>query len=140
MINKGKFGSQVKLSYTCVDGKCNFEESLGEIMDSAELKGLGVKDITHVVVTAVSENPNVFPSSQLGGYILQTAGRSNVFLENRTEGLKYDNSLRYGFADIMAFEAIRLKTAKEDNFWKIAAVSSIVTLAMSTAYILKKIK
>ena len=146
VIDKEVKASQVKLSYTCIDSKCKFEESLAKIMDSAELKGLGVKDLTHVVVTSVSENPNVFPSSQLGGYILQSTGRSYMFLENCTPGIKDGTSLRYGFADLsdvrkkMIFEAIRLKAAKEDNFWKIATVSSIVTLTMSTAYILKKIK
>lgn len=97
----------VVVCYKCTDTRCNFHDALAEISEgskASELKALGGQELSLEVVRIIAENPKIFPSSGLGGYILQATGRPYLFVKNAT----YDNVpagstrvyKRYGFAEL----------------------------------------
>lgn len=114
VIDKEVKNADVKLWYSCIDGKCDFTSAIKTITESNELKGLGVKQLSEIIVQTIDQNPDIFPSSTAGGYVLQSTGRSFLLLENKTEGVK-DQSPRYGFVDLtevrkkLIFESMRQK-------------------------------
>ena len=76
------------MDYTCTaEKKCSFESVLRDILNgpnAAELKALGVRDITTDIVTTIAGSDN-FPSSSLKGYVIQAMGKPCLFLRNKTD-------------------------------------------------------
>lgn len=68
-------------------------------MQSVELKGLGVKDTTQLLVNTISENQDLFTARQCAGYVLQANGRSEVLIRNQSVVDLHDDS-RFGFIDM----------------------------------------
>lgn len=92
--------AKVKLSYTCDNKKCNFKEVIEEVINSAELKAIGVKQITENVIRTIDKNQNVLIPSNTRGYILEAINIPCVFLENKT----HDNSNYYEVIDLHKIE------------------------------------
>lgn len=131
--------AQIQLSYTCIDGTCNFSDALTSIQknnEAAELKALGVNQLTKVIVDLIDKNPDVFPSQGLGGYIFQSTGRSFLLLNNATPP---EGDARLGLVDLtqvrkkLYFESLRVR--EQNQVWTLnliaaAAVVSSLTFAL----------
>ena len=82
-----------------------------------------MKDLSSTIVSTVDQNPDVFPSLTCGGYILQSTGRSLLYIENETAGVKQQNP-RYGFVDLtevrkkLLFESMRQREIQTSESWK----------------------
>jgi len=146
VIDKEVKAAETVCTYSCQGEICNFNDAINEVVKSGELKGLGVKQLTEVIVRTISDNPDVFPSSDLGGYVFQSTGRSYFLLQNKSAGLNTAVNRRYGFVDLtevrrkLLLESMRQKEAQEDNFWKVATGVSIAITTGSLVLILRKIK
>ncbi len=110
--------TSVNLSYSCKgNGECNFGPVIEAIKQNAELKALGVKELTQEVLTTIDQNPELFPSSNLGGYVIQATGRPFLLVKN--DSCKLPNP-RYGFVDLtevkkkLIFEAMQEKDSLVD--------------------------
>ena len=147
VIDKEAKSADVVLSYDCTDEKCNFSRVLASIIKSDELKGLGTKQLSEMIVKTIDENPGIFPSVTLGGYIFQATGRTFLFVENTTKGVK-EKSPRYGFVDLtevrkkLLFEAMRQREYRHDEGgWKEVALGAFGGIALTSVCILiKKLK
>jgi hypothetical protein len=133
VIAKEVTEAHIQLSYACNDGNCNFSNALASIKTSneaAELKGLGVQQLTKVIVDTIDQYPDVFPSQGLGGYIFQSTGRSYLLLKNETPP---PSDVRYGFVDLtkirkqLIFHSIRKHEQDQDWIWKAISAFSIAT-------------
>jgi hypothetical protein len=141
--------TRIRLEYSCIDNRCNFADAIEKIRNSGDLKGMGAKDLSELTMRVVAEHPVIFPSSDLGGYVLQTWHRSYLFLENCTPGIKErsldkEHPLTYGFANVSVVrsmiesEAFRIKAADE-RFWTNAALFGMFFFG-SGIYALRKLK
>lgn len=84
--------------YRCDEISCNFDKCLPLIRESSELKSKGLRDITVIVVQALSQNQQLFTVKEVGGFVLQATGKGQVLVKN-VSGL--DNpERRYGFIDL----------------------------------------
>jgi hypothetical protein len=115
VINNEIKEATVTLNYRCMDNKCSFTKVVENLKKSAELKGVGVTDLTTEVVNVLDDNVDVFPSPALGGYIFQSTGRSYLFLKNEQVS---GPDCRYGFIELsdirkkLIFEKMRQQEAK----------------------------
>jgi hypothetical protein len=143
VITKEVNDAHIKLSYACIDGTCNFSQALTSIQkdkEAAELKGLGVQQLTKVIVDTINQNPDVFPSQGLGGYIFQSTGRSYMLLKNETSPL---SDVRFGFVDLtevrkkLIFESMRKHEQDQDFAWKSITAASILILAIRSLRVVK---
>jgi hypothetical protein len=133
VIAKEVNDAHIKLSYACVNGNCNFSNALTSIeknQEATELKGLRVKQLTKIIVETIDQNPDVFPSGGLGGYIFQSTGRSYMILKNETPPL---GDVRFGFVDLtkvrkkLIFESMRKREQDQDWTLKLITVASIAS-------------
>jgi hypothetical protein len=146
VIEKEVNDAHIKLSYACVDGTCNFSHAFTSIQknkEAAELKGLGVQQLTKVIVDIIDQNPDVFPSQGLGGYIFRSTGRSYLLLKNETPPSR---DARYGFVDLtevrkkLIFESMRKHEQEQNRTWQLitaASVASSLTLAFKLMRVVK---
>jgi hypothetical protein len=111
-LAKREKDASLVVTYNCRNKKCDFAKAIEEIVNSGELKALGVKELAKQVMLSVEQNPDVFPSCDLGGYLLQTTGIPFLFVKNDTL-VDSGNGVRYGFAELteirkkLVFEAMR---------------------------------
>lgn len=58
--------------------------ALEKMSTSADLLALGVREITHSIVSVISQNPEYFCSTTVGGFVFQSTGKPFLFLKNAT--------------------------------------------------------
>lgn len=92
----------VKLSYSCIDEKCNFTEVINEIVQSAELKSIGVKNISETVVKLIDKNQNTIFPSKSRGYFIESNGITCLYLKNKTYNTNKSNY--YGVINLNKIE------------------------------------
>mmetsp|Transcript_15667 Transcript_15667/g.21495 ORF Transcript_15667/g.21495 Transcript_15667/m.21495 type:complete len:203 (+) Transcript_15667:64-672(+) len=83
--------------YKCDSSTCKFP--MTELMQSVELKALGIRNITHLLVNTISENQDLFTARQCGGYIFQANGHSEVLIKNQSIVDPRDET-RFAFIDL----------------------------------------
>lgn len=65
--------------YKCGSSKCEFP--MPTLKESSELKAVGIKATSEVIVETIDHNQQLFTSRECGGYILQAGGNSLVLLQ-----------------------------------------------------------
>ena len=119
VLQKEITAAQIVISYTCVEHNCSYESALKEITNgekAAELKALGVHELTKEIVSVISSNPKIFPSSGMDGYIFQAVGMPYLYVRNDSVSTEPKN--RAGFLDLsdvrkkLIFKSMRKKEAK----------------------------
>mmetsp|Transcript_7252 Transcript_7252/g.10789 ORF Transcript_7252/g.10789 Transcript_7252/m.10789 type:complete len:187 (-) Transcript_7252:31-591(-) len=85
-------------NYKCDSDKCNFDTCLAQMRDSAELKARGLKDTSVIVAETVKDNQQLFTAKEVGGFVLQSTGNSQLFIRNATFDACYNT--RIGFLDL----------------------------------------
>jgi hypothetical protein len=125
--------------YICDDVKCNFDQSLNAIMESSELKSRGLRDITVVIVEALSKNQQLFTVKEAQGFVLQSTGKSQVFLKNKT-GVEFPER-RCGFIDLTETRRrlIHQHELQKLNFWTPGQVGTGFTIGAAASIILMKV-
>jgi hypothetical protein len=83
--------------YKCDSSTCKFP--MTELMQSVELKGLGIRDTTHLLVNTISENQDLFTARQCAGYIFQANGHSVVLIKNQAV-VDLQDDTRFAFVDL----------------------------------------
>ena len=83
--------------YKCDSTTCLFP--LTELMQSVELKGLGIRDTTHLLVKTISENQDLFTARQCAGYIFQANGHLEVLIKNQSV-VNLQDDTRFAFIDL----------------------------------------
>ena len=137
-ISKYNETTIVECCYTCNESDCDFNKAIKQIENSGELKGLGVKLITESVVKTIAENPKVFPSCGLGGYIIQYSGRPYLILKNNTINFKQNDDCRYGLLERDEIMKSVLSEGKRQQ--DVVRGSFVVLFTVYLSYLLKKMK
>jgi hypothetical protein len=83
--------------YKCDSSTCQFP--MTELMQSVDLKGLGIRDTTHLLVNTISENQDLFTVRQCAGYIFQANGHSKVLIKNHSI-VNLQDETRFAFIDL----------------------------------------
>ena len=151
VIDKEVKHADVKLSYHCQSNKCDFSDALKSIANGScagQLKGLGVKELSELIVETIDQNPQIFPSSGHGfkSYILQAqaTGRSFLLLENKSNGKK-EETLRYDFIYLtevrkkLLFQAMTKKeNGRNDQTLKDISLGAFAGIAITAVAVLVK--
>ena len=92
----------VVVDYTCVNHKCQLAAAMETIQNgpkAIELKGLGVHELTNVIVKVIDANQNVFLPSSVNGFVFQSVSNSFLPLRYATEDRNPDDIARgrFGF-------------------------------------------
>lgn len=134
IIDKEVKAAIVRVAYNCQSNKCNFEQALLKIQqgqEAGELKGLGVNKLSEILVGTIADNPEIFPSAALGGYILQSTGAAFLVLENKTQNFS-NPSPRYGFIDLnevrkkLILQSMHNREVRSDNVWKASTLAGFL--------------
>lgn len=91
-----EISSKLIFHYKCDSNKCEFP--ITALRDSAELKSIGIKETTDIIVSTIDAHQQLFTARQCGGYILQAAGKSMVLVQN--DSVVPNDETRFGFVDL----------------------------------------
>jgi hypothetical protein len=102
-----------------------------------------VKELAKQVMLSIEQNSDIFPSCDLGGYLLQTTGIPFLFVRNDTLVDK-GNGVRYGFVDLtvirkkLLFEAMR-KREQVSHIQNMFTGAGMLATVGAVAWALKKV-
>ena len=90
---------------------------MAELMESIELKRLGIKDTTHLLVNTTSENQELFKARQCAVYIFQAHGMVTPTFWLKIKTLfDLQDDIRFAFIDLT--EARRRLIHDHERYWK----------------------
>ena len=141
----------LSFKYKCDDVKCGIAAALIQIKANQDLKRLGVKEISEVVVDTIERYPGRFLPAKVGGYVLQSMGIPFLYLERDNADLPGNPDTPVGFTDLIE---VRRRLIHQSSFEKVQRIKVIDTVMTSLAgaggiavmgmlalpYILKKLR
>jgi hypothetical protein len=93
---------KLTFSYHCDAASCTFP--MAELMQSVALKGLGIRDTTHLLVHTIQENPDLFSARQCAGYSIQVNKQCNVWIKNQSVGGDVRDDTKIACIDLTALK------------------------------------
>jgi hypothetical protein len=136
----------ITLEYSCNSKKCDLAPALTQMTNSADLKRIGIKEMSLTVVRTIDENQELFATRCVGGYVLQSMGTPFLFIKNKDQDLTAKPDTPVGFADLTEMRRHLIQQAQRNqimgaiNFQSIQAAVTGIALGATFAalYVIKK--
>jgi hypothetical protein len=138
----------ITFEYSCDSKKCNLGPVLTEMAKSADLKRIGIKEMSLTVVRTIDENQELFTTRSVGGYVLQSMGIPYLFIKNKDKDLAAKPDTPVGFADLTEMRRHLIQQSQRHqmtgaiNFQSVQAAVTGLALGATFAalYVIKKIR